>query len=91
MIATCVVQGGEPPTCFASAVADYLVLERVASPVDFDDMPDFEVRNCLHKVSNLTVPAFIPPNACVSLFCPLSYIPLYNYHLVASHLLVYRA
>ena len=50
MIATCLVQGGEPPTCFASAVADYLVFGRVESSVDLNDIPDFEVRNCFHKV-----------------------------------------
>ena len=29
MIATCIIQGGEVPTCFAKAVADYLVFDRV--------------------------------------------------------------
>lgn len=40
MIATCVAKGGEPPTCFASAIADYLVFE-VESSLDLDDIPDF--------------------------------------------------
>ncbi len=51
IIATCIVQGGEAPACFAEAVADYLVFDKVQSPVDVDDIPDLEVRSCLHQVS----------------------------------------
>ena len=36
--------------CFAKAVADYLVYDRVRSPTCLDDIPDYEVRNCLQKV-----------------------------------------
>ena len=50
MLATCVVQGGEAPVCFAQAVADYLVYERVCSPVCIEDIPDYEVQDCLRKV-----------------------------------------
>ena len=39
MIATCVIQGGEAPACFASAVADYLVYGEVKSPMCLGDIP----------------------------------------------------
>lgn len=44
MIATCIIQGGEVPACFAQAVADYLVMDRVVSPVCLGDIPDYEIR-----------------------------------------------
>ena len=50
MIAACIIQGGEAPACFAHAVADYLVIDRVVSPVCLDDIPEYEVRECLKKV-----------------------------------------
>ena len=50
MIATAIVQGGQPPVCFASAVADYLVFKKVQSNVDLDDIPDYDVRISLEKV-----------------------------------------
>lgn len=57
MISTCIIQGGEVPACFAKAVADYLVLDRVVSPVCLDDIHDYEIRDCLKKVmiSSFTV------------------------------------
>ena len=51
MLATALVQGGEPPAYFAGAVADYLVFDQVRSTVDLDDISDYEVRQCLHEVS----------------------------------------
>ena len=50
MIATCIIQGGEVPACFANAVSDYLVLDRVVSPVCLDDIADHEIKDCLKKV-----------------------------------------
>lgn len=50
IIATSIIQAGEAPTCFAQAVADYLVYDRVVSPVCLDDIPDYEVRDCLKQV-----------------------------------------
>ena len=50
MIATCIIQGGEAPACFAKAVADYLVFDQVCSPVCIDDIPDYEVQECLQQV-----------------------------------------
>ena len=50
MLSTCVIQGGEAPVCFAKAVADFLVYDRVLSPVCLDDIPNYEVRNCFQKV-----------------------------------------
>ena len=51
MLSTCIIQGGEVPVCFAKAVADYLVFDRVCSPVCLEDIPDHEVQDCLQKVS----------------------------------------
>ncbi len=42
MIATCVVQGGEAPLCFAKAVADFIVFGHVQSCVCLDDIPDLK-------------------------------------------------
>lgn len=50
MLATCLVQGGQPPVYFAAAVADFLVFSRVRGPHCLDDIGDFEVRQCLNKV-----------------------------------------
>lgn len=50
MIVTSIVQGGEVPACFAQAVADYLVFDRVTSPLCLDDIADHEVRESLNKV-----------------------------------------
>jgi hypothetical protein len=50
MIATAIVQGGQPPVYFAGAVADFLVLDSVKSPVDIEDTPDFLIRQSLEKV-----------------------------------------
>lgn len=47
MIATC---GGEVPACFAQAIADVLVNDRVLSQVCLEDIPDYEVRDNLKKV-----------------------------------------
>lgn len=50
MLVTTIVQGGQPPLYFAGAVADFLVFDRVRSPVNLDDIADYEVRQCLQKV-----------------------------------------
>lgn len=51
MISTCIIQGGEVPACFAKAVADYLIFERVVSPVCLNDVCDYEIRDCLKQVN----------------------------------------
>ena len=53
MISTCIIQGGEAPACFAKAVADYLVFDRICSPVCIEDIPDYEVQECLRQVCNI--------------------------------------
>lgn len=53
MIATSLVQGGQPPVYFASAVADYLVFKTVKSQVCLEDIPDYEVRMSLEKVCSI--------------------------------------
>ena len=50
MIATCIIQGGEAPACFAKPVADYIVYDKICSSVCLDDIPDMEVRDSLRKV-----------------------------------------
>ena len=50
MIATCPVQGGQPPVCFAAAVADYFVFDEVKSEPSLNDIPDHTVRDKLEKV-----------------------------------------
>ena len=55
IMATVLVQGGQPPVCFSSPVADFLVFERVRSEVCLADIPDIEVRQCLQKVSVLAI------------------------------------
>ena len=50
MLATALVQGGQPPVYFAGAVADFLVFDRVKSSVEENDIADFEIRTCLRKV-----------------------------------------
>ena len=53
MIATCIVQGGEVPVCFAKPVADYMVNREVSSPTNLDDIPDYDVKDCLTQVHSL--------------------------------------
>ena len=55
MLATALVQGGQPPVHFADAVADFLVFGSVKSPVNLDDITDFEVKTSLQKVCGCTV------------------------------------
>ena len=50
MVATCLVQGGQPPVCFARAVAEFLVNESVETPVCMEDIPDYETRQRLIEV-----------------------------------------
>ncbi len=50
MIATCLVQGGQPPVFFSAPVADYLVFKTVRSEACLDDIHDYEVRLSLEKV-----------------------------------------
>ncbi len=51
MLSTCIVQGGQPPLCFASPVAEYLVNGCVSSKYCLDDIPHYEARLFLRKVS----------------------------------------
>ena len=50
MVATCLVQGGQPPVCLAGAVADYLIYEEVQSDHCIADIPDSGIRQKLEKV-----------------------------------------
>lgn len=48
------VQGGEAPVCFSKAVTDYIVYERVSSPANIDDIPDYAIQTSLREVSRCT-------------------------------------
>lgn len=50
MIAVYVVQGGQPPVCFAPAVADFLIHEEVRCEPCINDIPDYSVQQALQKV-----------------------------------------
>ncbi len=50
MLATCLVQAGLAPACFAKAVADFLVYDCIRSPVCLDDIGDYEIRGHLQQV-----------------------------------------
>lgn len=50
MLASCLVQGGEPPVCFSRGVADFIVNDCVTSPPCINDIPDFEIRQLMQKV-----------------------------------------
>ena len=51
MIASCLVQGGEPPVCFCGGVADFIVNDQITCPPCIDDIPDYEIRQYMLKVS----------------------------------------
>ena len=53
MIATCIIQGGEAPACFANAVADYVVYGQVKRPVCLGDIPMVEIRSLLMQITKL--------------------------------------
>lgn len=50
MISTCLIQGGVAPSCFAKAVADYIVYNKVKSEVCIKDIPDVDVQRSLQQV-----------------------------------------
>lgn len=52
IIATSLVQGGEPPVCFSAAVADFIVYDKVCSKPCVDDIPVSDVREAIRKVSS---------------------------------------
>ncbi len=52
MVSTSIVQGGQPPLCFAKAVADYILFDDVKSSPCLDD---FHIRQSLEKVNRCIV------------------------------------
>lgn len=50
MIATSVVQGGQPSVCFSAAIADFMVYDSIRSKPCIDDIPDHEVRQAMREV-----------------------------------------
>ncbi len=61
MIATCIVQGGEVPACFATAC---IVLGRVCSPVCLEDIPDFDVKCNLKRCNKCKISMNTSYNCC---------------------------
>lgn len=57
MMSKSLVQGGQPPVCFAKGVAEYLVFDGIRCDPSLNDIFDPSVRHMLEKVSqrlNLT-------------------------------------
>ena len=50
LIATCLVQGGQPPACFAAAAAEYLTYDEVKCDPSLEDIPDSIVQQKLLQV-----------------------------------------
>ena len=50
MIASSLIQGGQAPSCFSPAVADYLVFSDVRSKPCIEDIPDVEICEALKEV-----------------------------------------
>lgn len=50
MISTCIIQGGQPPICFAPPVAEFLSYGRIQDKYCLKDIPDFECRQLMEKV-----------------------------------------
>ena len=46
------LQGGQPPVCFAHAVADYLVFDRVCSVPCIQDIANYEVQQFMEQVTD---------------------------------------
>ena len=53
MISTSIVQGGQPPLCFSRAAADFIVFDKVISTPCLEDIPDYEIREHLKRVSDI--------------------------------------
>ena len=51
MIATSLIQGGQPPLCFSTAVADFIIYDSVRSKPCIDDIPDHYVREEVRELS----------------------------------------
>ncbi len=50
IIATSLIHGGQPPVCFSTAIADYMVYDEIKSNFCIDDLHDYTVRNKLKMV-----------------------------------------
>lgn len=71
LIATCIVQGGQPPVCFAKAVADFLIYNEVRSKACLEDIPDCSIRDKLRQVISyfyqLPMMLFIEGNGAIKI------------------------
>ena len=50
IISTSIIQGGQPPVCFAAPVADFLVYNEIRCSPSLEDIPDVDLREKLRKV-----------------------------------------
>ena len=48
MISTSLIQGGQPPACFAKGVADFLIFDEIRSDPSLSDIYDLSVRQKLY-------------------------------------------
>ena len=70
LIATCLVQGGQPPSCFCAGVADYLIFDEVKCNPCLNDIPDYNVREKLKKVcGHVNECLSIIHSPCMYTFC----------------------
>ena len=78
MIANSLVQGGQPPVCFAKSVAEYLEYDKIKCDPSLNDISDLSVRNKLQQVCSLkcfieaTVSRCIMVRTCMSFFYTLA-------------------
>ena len=68
IIATCLVQGGKPPVCFSTAIADYLVYDEIKCNPCLSDIPDNTIQEKLKKVSDNTLLLITSLRACMCIF-----------------------
>ena len=50
ILSASLIQGGQPPSCFCGAIADFLVYGVVRSPTDIKDIPDYDIQQLLFQV-----------------------------------------
>ena len=50
LLATCLIQGGEPPACFSPGIADFIIYDEVLSNPCLKDIPSQDIQETLRKV-----------------------------------------
>lgn len=78
IIATSLVQGGQPPVCFSAALADYTVFDEVRSCPCLQDIPDYEIRQKLEKVRPIQLAPVVFIMHSVYRTSPIHLVVVYN-------------